>query len=132
MIIKQEAIQLFHFPLIILPLKNGQTIWSLACPFFLLWWASRGLRNQNMQKPRTETSSRFLCWHYLFSRAVARKVFSAQTSLTSVFGMGTGGPSLQSIPTLVDCSSPSFMSKACASNSLAIIALDSASVKYFW
>ena len=99
MIIKQEAIQLFHFPLIILPLKNGQTSWSLACPFFLLWWASRGLRNQNMQKPRTETSSRFLCWHYLFSRAVARKVFSAHTSLTSVFGMGTGGPSLQSTPT---------------------------------
>ena len=40
-----------------------------------------------------------LCWHYLSSRAVARQVLSAQTSLTSVFGMGTGGPSQQSIPT---------------------------------
>ena len=30
----------------------------------------------------------------LSSRAVASRVFSAQTSLTSVFGMGTGGPSL--------------------------------------
>ena len=29
----------------------------------------------------------------LFSRAVARKVFSPLQSLTSVFGMGTGGPS---------------------------------------
>ena len=29
----------------------------------------------------------------LFSRAVSSQVFSAQTSLTAVFGMGTGGPS---------------------------------------
>ena len=29
----------------------------------------------------------------LFSRPVARQVFSALQSLTSVFGMGTGGPS---------------------------------------
>ena len=29
----------------------------------------------------------------LFSRAVSRKVFSPLQSLTSVFGMGTGGPS---------------------------------------
>ena len=34
-----------------------------------------------------------LCWHYLFSRPVARQLSSAQMSLTSVFGMGTGGPS---------------------------------------
>ena len=41
-----------------------------------------------------------LCWRYLSSRAVARKVLSAQVSLTSVFGMGTGGPSPQSTPTV--------------------------------
>ena len=35
----------------------------------------------------------------LLSRAVASRVSSARTSLTSVFGMGTGGPSSQSIPT---------------------------------
>ena len=29
----------------------------------------------------------------LFSRAAARQVFSALKSLTTVFGMGTGGPS---------------------------------------
>ena len=40
-----------------------------------------------------------LCWHYLSSRAVTRQVLSAQMSLTSVFGMGTGGPSPQSTPT---------------------------------
>ena len=37
---------------------------------------------------------------YLFSRAAARQVSSAQVSLTSVFGMGTGGPSPQSAPTM--------------------------------
>ncbi len=31
---------------------------------------------------------------HLFSRAVTSQVSSAQASLTSVFGMGTGGPSL--------------------------------------
>ena len=35
-----------------------------------------------------------LCWRYLFSRAVASQVLSAEVSLTTVFGMGTGGPSL--------------------------------------
>ena len=40
-----------------------------------------------------------LCWRYLSSRAVTRQVLSAQMSLTSVFGMGTGGPSPQSTPT---------------------------------
>src|SRR5699024_5304662 len=40
-----------------------------------------------------------LCWRYLFSRFVSKQVSSAQVSLTSVFGMGTGGPSLQSTPT---------------------------------
>ena len=37
----------------------------------------------------------------LFSRAVTSQVFSAPLSLTSVFGMGTGGPSASSTPTLI-------------------------------
>ena len=41
-----------------------------------------------------------LCSRYLSSRAVARQVLSAQMSLTSVFGMGTGGPSSQSTRTI--------------------------------
>ena len=40
------------------------------------------------------------CRHSLFSRPVARQVFSTIMSLTSVFGMGTGGPSCQSTPTV--------------------------------
>ena len=42
------------------------------------------------------------CWHYLSSRAVTRQVLSALVSLTSVFGMGTGGPSQQSTPTRLE------------------------------
>ena len=38
---------------------------------------------------------------FLSSRAVASQVFSTSTSLTSVFGMGTGGPSLSSTPTIL-------------------------------
>ena len=38
----------------------------------------------------------------LSSRAVTSQVFSAPLSLTSVFGMGTGGPSHQSAPTIQD------------------------------
>ena len=41
----------------------------------------------------------YLCRHYLFSRAASSQVSSAQMSLTTVFGMGTGGPSSQSTPT---------------------------------
>ena len=36
----------------------------------------------------------------LFSRTVSRKVFSPLQSLTSVFGMGTGGPSAFVTPTI--------------------------------
>ena len=36
----------------------------------------------------------------LSSRTVARKVFSPLQSLTSVFGMGTGGPSAFITPTI--------------------------------
>ena len=36
----------------------------------------------------------------LFFRAVTSQVSSAPASLTSVFGMGTGGPSRQSTPTI--------------------------------
>ena len=40
----------------------------------------------------------FSSGNYLFSRAVARQVSSTWKSLTSVFGMGTGGSSLLSSP----------------------------------
>ena len=67
--------------------------------------------SQNCLEIKKEPSFRLtllLCWHYLSSRAVARQVLSAQMSLTSVFGMGTGGPSPQSIPTRMDGVCPIF------------------------
>ena len=60
--------------------------------------------NEN-QKPQPKGCG-FLCWHYLSSRAVTRKVLSAKVCLTSVFGMGTGGPTLQSTPTLSELVAP--------------------------
>ena len=54
----------------------------------------------------------YLCSHYLSSQAVARQVLSAQMSLTSVFGMGTGGPSSQSTRTLCGWLWTTVISKA--------------------
>ena len=54
------------------------------------------------KKPRLLARLFVLCWHYLSSRQVTLQVLSAQMSLTAVFGMGTGGPSSQSIPTMSD------------------------------
>ena len=51
-----------------------------------------GPNSCNKEKSST-LSSGALCSRYLSSRAVARQVLSAHMSLTSVFGMGTGGPS---------------------------------------
>ena len=56
----------------------------------------------NAKKPRLLARLFYLCWHYLSSRQVTLQVLSAQMSLTAVFGMGTGGPSSQSIPTMSD------------------------------
>ena len=60
----------------------------------------RGLNRRKKAPPIGETF--VLCWHYLSSRQVTLQVLSAQMSLTAVFGMGTGGPSSQSIPTMSD------------------------------
>ena len=68
-------------PSIVLPLKNM----PVAC---------------FRQKKAPIFRSRLMCWRYLSSRAVTSQVLSAQMSLTSVFGMGTGGPSSQSTPTM--------------------------------
>ena len=61
----------------------------------------------NKANPRTGLSARPVgclllreAGIYLFSQAVSSQLSSAQVSLTSVFGMGTGGPSPQSTPTI--------------------------------
>ena len=55
----------------------------------------------SQEKNRLNKSNGFKkieCGSSLSSRAVASKVLSAQLSLTSVFGMGTGGSSTLSPP----------------------------------
>ena len=47
----------------------------------------------HLHKKRVKPQLDSLCSRYLSSRAVTRQVLSAYMSLTSVFGMGTGGPS---------------------------------------
>ena len=69
------------------------------------------VRNDKKKTASHKRSGFYLCWHYLSSRQVTLQVLSAQTSLTSVFGMGTGGPSSQSIPTYV-VALRHFMSKS--------------------
>ena len=56
----------------------------------------------NRREKRTDDDSSVLFYVgiYLFFRAVTSQVLSAQVSLTSVFGMGTGGPSPLSTPTM--------------------------------
>ena len=52
------------------------------------------------KRKRTKPKLGSLCSRYLSSRAVTRQVLSAYMSLTSVFGMGRGGPSRQSTRTM--------------------------------
>ena len=85
-------------------LKSASLCWH--CPAS---WIGHVLKTYNIKN--SIFSDGVLCWHYLSSRAVTRQVLSAHMSLTSVFGMGTGGPSWQSIPTYVDGSSPSLYVK---------------------
>ena len=66
-------------------------------------------------KTRFAEANRVLCWHYLFSRAVASQVSWAGMSLTTVFGMGTGGPSPQSTPTAICIRTPALRYRSTAS-----------------
>ena len=63
----------------------------------------------NKANPRTGLSARPVgclllreAGIYLFSQAVSSQLSSAQVSLTSVFGMGTGGTSPSSTPAIPD------------------------------
>ena len=102
------------------PHPIGCGVRMLALPIFLvsamychavgtIRWIVPGILLK--MKNRTQLGAVFVCWHYLSSRQVTLQVLSAQMSLTSVFGMGTGGPSSQSIPTIWDGCYPSSMLK---------------------
>ena len=54
-----------------------------------------------VKKNRANPDSVFYVGTDLSFQSVARQVFSAPMSLTSVFGMGTGGPSSLKAPTIL-------------------------------
>ena len=60
---------------------------------------SFGRKKQKENAPRSLLERFDQVGDYLFSRAVSSELSSAQVSLTSVFGMGTGGTSPSSTPT---------------------------------
>ena len=82
---RPEAFRILHFSVFRIP--------SFPCP-------APTANSPARRKKSSDLSIGASCWRYLSSRAVTRKVLSAQMSLTSVFGMGTGVPSPQSTPTI--------------------------------
>ena len=58
------------------------------------------LKAKKYKKTATLLGDCFDVGTFLLSQAVASQVSSALMSLTSVFGMGTGGPSSSSTPTI--------------------------------
>ena len=68
----------------------------------------------------------------LSSREPALRVLLALMSLTSVFGMGTGGPSSQSIPTYMDGIQPIIYVKVLMNSNSKIITPTIETVKYFF
>ena len=92
------------------PLASSQWQSRRLSAFFLIHFSVFRIHSFPCPAPTANTPARrkkssdlsigASCWRYLSSRAVTRKVLSAQMSLTSVFGMGTGVPSPQSTPTI--------------------------------
>ena len=73
----------------------------------------------SLSKKETHRVSLLYVGIVLSSRSVARQVFSALQSLTSVFGMGTGGPSATLTPTLQGFPCFFFVSTVLSSRSVA-------------
>ena len=72
------------------PLLAGQVLSQLSYTPIIIWFVVFSFFRGSGE----DSSSPLLCVSTeLFSRTVSRKVFSPLQSLTSVFGMGTGGPS---------------------------------------
>ena len=80
------------------PLLAGQVLSQLSYTPILLWdllSPFSSISGEDFTLPSTEDVG-----IELSSRAASRKVFSPLQSLTSVFGMGTGGPSAFVTPTI--------------------------------
>ncbi len=70
--------------------------------FPLRYYRDRKIQIQGKHLQRADCAPMFPLYYVgndLSSRLVSKQVFSAQQSLTSVFGMGTGGPSALKSPT---------------------------------
>src|SRR5699024_2223855 len=103
-------------------LKTMQTMHVMhlpGCTHNLDHPARRSIQNKNPQGSLPEGFAFREAGIYLFSQAVSSQLSSAQVSLTSVFGMGTGGTSPSSTPAVCikytrflafcpDCSLSSF------------------------
>ena len=83
-------------------LNKRQAVWlSYICDSIKVLWV---LPTHNIKKQNKNVHP--FGWTLdvgisLFFQAVTSQVFSAPLSLTSVFGMGTGGPSASSTPTIL-------------------------------
>ena len=81
------------------PLLAGQVLSQLSYTPIIIWFVVFSVFES--YRDGTLVPSLFLCVSTeLSSRTVSRKVFSPLQSLTSVFGMGTGGPSAFVTPTI--------------------------------
>ena len=75
---------------------NAHIIFKAYLPFCIILY---GFKTKE-KRLRLSSEAYFVqVGDYLFSRAVSSELSSAQVSLTSVFGMGTGGTSPSSTPT---------------------------------
>ena len=87
-----------------LPTKGKRLLWKTQCQQTKksgARWCSLWVVSQKGKQKTTHHAGGFhRVGENLFFRAVASQVSSAPASLTSVFGMGTGGPSRQSTPTI--------------------------------
>ena len=106
---------------------HGPAFCTSPAPSRALLCRAHGFAVKRGPRPRTQRKRAPAIWQgplkmgkekagtYLFSQVVSNQVSSAQPSLTSVFGMGTGGSLASSAPALdVFPSTSLFSLKACA------------------
>ena len=72
--------------------KNGDP-WENRTPVY-------GVRGRRLDRLTNGPRKKKRAGTYLFSQVVSNQVSSAQQSLTTVFGMGTGGTSASSAPAM--------------------------------
>ena len=80
--------------------EASASVWYTGFPVFSAWVLFSDLAGDGCKKEAAAFLQLLICvGAVLSSRAVASQVLSPLMSLTSVFGMGTGGPSSLLVPT---------------------------------